>query len=261
VNFLLPILITFLLACALQALLWRHAVRTRNAGWVDLGWTLGMALGAVVLLFDHARPRTLLVVSVVLLWALRLATHIYRDRLQGGKPEDGRYTALRAHWGANADRRFFFFFQSQAFLSALFLLPPLVTSLRPGAFPDLLDFWGVFIALGAIAGERLADAQLARFRAAPENKGKVCRKGLWRYTRHPNYFFEFVHWTAYTVWAWGAPAYPLTLLGALIMYIFLRYLTGIPHTERQSLKSRGEAYRLYQQTTSPFFPWIPRKQS
>ncbi|MCC5843890.1 MAG: DUF1295 domain-containing protein [Verrucomicrobia bacterium] len=254
--------ITLLPAVIVQFLLWRHAMKTANAGWVDLGWTLGMAIGAVVLLAVLPfGPRSAAVFGVVLFWSLRLASHIYFDRLKGDKPEDGRYTALREHWGEKAKVNFFFFFEGQAFLSALFLFPATVVAGRGGAFPDWRDVLGILIAFGAVAGESLADRQLAAFRRNPANKGRVCRNGLWRYTRHPNYFFEWLHWTAYSVWAIGAGGYWLTWIGPVLMYIFLRYVTGVPHTERQSLKSRGDAYRLYQQTTNVFFPWIPRNPS
>lgn len=249
-------------AAVLQGVLWRHAVRTRNAGWVDLGWTLGMAMGAGVLLGVLPQSgRMFMVLGVVLFWSLRLAGHIYFDRLKGNREEDGRYAALRAHWGEGADGKFFFFFEGQALLSALFLLPAAVVAQRGGAFPDVRDLLGVVIALGAVAGESLADRQLARFRKNPENRGKVCQTGLWRFSRHPNYFFEWLHWMAYPLWAIGAPAAWVTWVGPVLMYVFLRWVTGVPHTERQSLKSRGDAYRRYQETTSVFFPWIPRKPS
>ena len=260
-----PILISLLAAIFLQVALWRHAVRIQNAAWVDLGWTLGMAMGGIISLgfavLQQSGPRAYLVFTIVVLWALRLAGHIYFDRLRGGKPEDGRYVALRTHWGKQADRNFFFYFQAQAWLVPLFLLPPLVVAGSSVPFPSWQDVLGVTLALGAIAGERLADRQLARFRENPDNKVKVCQSGLWRYSRHPNYFCEWLHWSAYAVWGLGAPAYGLTWVGVVLMYLFLRFFTGIPHTERQSLKSRGQAYRTYQQTTNAFFPWTPRKPS
>ena len=125
----------------------------------------------------------------------------------------------------------------------------------PVAITDIL---ALLIALGSLFGESIADHQLAEFRQKPANSGKVCDSGLWRYSRHPNYFFEWLHWWAYVAFALGGPKAWVSLLGPLLMYIFLRYITGIPHAERSSLRSRGEAYRNYQQTTSPFFPWIPR---
>ena len=262
VNVLLSIFVAYLLAAGLQFLLWRHAVKSANAGWVDLGWTLGMAFGMMsAQAFLPFSPRGVFVGGVVLFWSLRLAAHIYVDRLRGEKPEDGRYVNLRGHWGEQADRKFFFFFQGQALLVPIFMLPPIAVILRPGAFPDVFDLLGLLIAFGAIAGESLADRQLARFRQNPENKGKVCQSGLWRYSRHPNYFCEWLHWTSYVVWSMGSPLAPLAWIGMILMYLFLRYLTGIPHTERQSLQSRGEAYRTYQQTTNVFFPWIPQKPS
>lgn len=262
----MPLHLTFILtlvpALALQVLLWRHAMRIRNAGWVDLGWTLGMAFGAMILLAVlPSATRTLAVLGLVLFWSIRLALHIYADRLRGNRPEDGRYTALRAHWGGRAETRFFVFFTGQGFLSALFLIPATIVAHREGSFPDVWDGLALLIAMSAVAGESFADRQLARFRANPENKGKVCREGFWRFSRHPNYFFEWLHWMAYPVWAFGADRQVLAWIGPVLMYIFLRYLTGVPHTERQALKSRGEAYRRYQQTTNVFFPWIPRKPS
>jgi len=255
-----PFMLILALAVLLQLGLWLRATRTHNAGWVDAGWSGGMAMAAPVLLFFSERdPRDLLVFALMAFWACRLCLHLLRDRLLGGKPEDARYQDLRRHWGEKANAKFFLFFQGQALLVPLFALPAWAVMSSPHPFPSVFDLLGLLIGLGAIAGEAVADAQLARFRADPANKGRVCQNGLWRFSRHPNYFFEWLHWCAYVVWAIGAAAWPLTLLGPLLMYLFLRYLTGIPHTERRSLASRGDAYRAYQSTTNMFWPWIPRK--
>ena len=109
----------------------------------------------------------------------------------------------------------------------------------------------------AIGGEWLADRQLARFRTDPSSKGRVCRDGLWRYSRHPNYFFEWTHWLAYVLIGWGSPYWWVTLAGLVAMYLFLNFVTGVPFTEQQALRSRGDAYRDYQRTTSRFFPLPP----
>jgi steroid 5-alpha reductase family enzyme len=100
---------------------------------------------------------------------------------------------------------------------------------------------------------------LARFRAKPWNKDRVCREGLWYYSRHPNYFFEWLHWCAYVVMAVGAPGWPLTLIGPVGMGWALLNVSGIPLAERQALKTRGEDYRDYQQTTNAFLPWRPKR--
>jgi steroid 5-alpha reductase family enzyme len=113
--------------------------------------------------------------------------------------------------------------------------------------------------LAAITGEALADAQLAAFKRDAANRGRVCEAGLWRYSRHPNYFFEWLIWVAYFVFAVGSPWGWVALIGpASILYLLLR-VTGIPMTEEQSLRSRGDAYRRYQRTTSAFIPWLPKK--
>jgi steroid 5-alpha reductase family enzyme len=111
----------------------------------------------------------------------------------------------------------------------------------------------------AVGGETLADRQLAAWRAAPANDGRTCRSGLWRYSRHPNYFFEWLHWWTYIPLAWGSPWWWLTLLGQALMLFTLFKVTGIPHTERQALASRGEDYRAYQRSTSVFIPWFPKE--
>ena len=105
----------------------------------------------------------------------------------------------------------------------------------------------------------LTDRQLAQFRAIPDHRGKTCRVGWWRYSRHPNYFFEWLHWWSYVVLAAGSPFWWATLAAPATMLYLLFRVTGIPPTEAQALASRGEDYRSYQRTTSMFFPWRPRK--
>ena len=123
--------------------------------------------------------------------------------------------------------------------------------------------WHDYVGLGvwcvAVCGEGLADWQLARFRRRPDSKGRTCREGLWRYSRHPNYFFEWIHWFAYVFLALGSPYVWVALCGPVVMLLFLFKLTGIPYTEKRALASRGEDYRRYQQTTSAFFPWPPKE--
>jgi steroid 5-alpha reductase family enzyme len=111
-----------------------------------------------------------------------------------------------------------------------------------------------------VAGEALADRQLAAHRRDPANKGKTCRSGLWRYSRHPNYFFEFLHWFAYVFLAVGMGIgwIAASLIGPAVMLVFLYRVTGIPYTEAQALRSRGEDYAEYQRTTSPFLPLPPK---
>lgn len=247
-----------LLASGLMLVLWRYEVRHNDAGVVDVGWSLGLGLSVTLLALLGEMPATqrAAVALVAAPWAYRLAMYLLIDRVRG-KAEDGRYQALRAKWGANAHRNFFWFFQFQAGLVWLFALPFLNAMHAGGGLVFLVV--GVLWGWGAILGESIADAQLRRWRTQPENRGKTCRAGLWRYSRHPNYFFEWLHWWAY-VWMclptlWALPA----LLGPAIMLLFLFRVTGIPYTEAQALRSRGEDYRAYQRETSAFIPWFVKR--
>ncbi|PXA05240.1 hypothetical protein DDZ13_04575 [Coraliomargarita sinensis] len=236
------------------------ALKIRLFAVVDTIWATGMGVGALIyyLMSAPGNVRGAAALAIMLFWSGRLSLHLLRDRILRGK-EDPRYAALAKHWGERANFRFLFVFLGQIPLVALFLVP---FSLAVGhTQPDwrVLDSLGILIAVTALAGELVADRQLARFRADEGNTGKVCRQGLWRYTRHPNYFFEWLHWFAYVAFAWGPPQAWLSFVGPVMMYLFLRYITGVPFAERSSLKSRGEAYRDYQKSTNTFFPWRPQR--
>jgi steroid 5-alpha reductase family enzyme len=197
--------------------------------------------------------------AVASAWSLRLASYILTNRVLGG-PEDGRYQTLRSKWGERAQSRFFLFFQAQGLVDMVFSIPFLVAMSNPRTGLGIWGVAGVLIWLVAVMGEALADRQLAVFRADPINLGKVCRVGLWRASRHPNYFFEWLHWWSYVLLAIGSPWWALTLVGPALILFFLFKVTGIPATEAQALASRGEDYRDYQRTTSVFVPWPPRRQ-
>jgi steroid 5-alpha reductase family enzyme len=250
-----PLLLLAAAGIGVMTTLWAIQLRTRDAATADVGWAALIAGGAVALalLQDGDPTRRALVAGLAAVWALRLAVYLLRDRVLAGRGEDGRYRALREYWGERAPRNFLWVYLGQAAIATLFLVP-LAAAMRGGP----LDLWaaaGVAVWAVAVVGETIADRQLARFRANPANRGAVCDAGLWRYSRHPNYFFEWVHWWAYVLIGHAAP---LTLLGPAAMLVFLFRITGIPFTERQAVKSRGDAYRAYQRTTSVFVPWPPR---
>ncbi|MDX1973969.1 MAG: DUF1295 domain-containing protein [Candidatus Sumerlaeia bacterium] len=238
-----------------------HAEKTKNAGIVDVGWSFLMGLLALIYAYISVAPGVMdwVIGGLAAFWAFRLAFHIWvRGR---GKEEDGRYQAMRRASGKNATLVFFVFFLFQAFLAVLFAMPFHFAILNERAGIEGIRFWdvlGIAIWVIAVLGELIADGQLERFRKNPANKGKTCRAGLWRYSRHPNYFFEWLHWFAYVAFAVGSPYWALTFMGPILMYVFLVYVSGIPWTEQQSLRSRGDDYRRYQQETSAFFPWFPK---
>lgn len=248
------------LAVAAQGLAWWRQQRLRNAGVVDVVWSLGVAGAAVFSALTGGGgfvPRLLLGVLGAA-WGLRLAWHLWRRTR--GESEDGRYAELRLRWG-NAPLKWFGLFQFQALLIVLFALPFLAVAASPADGFHFAHWVAIFVWGLGVTGESVADTQLQRFRARGENNGKTCRQGLWRYSRHPNYFFEWLHWFTYVLLAWGSPLWWLACTGPLVMFIFLRWLSGIPWTEAQSLRSRGADYAHYQRTTPMLFPWFPKEKS
>lgn len=249
-------------AVVMVALWWVH-VRTRDAGIVDVGWAYNLAILALmyaVLLDTGLGSRRWLVAALVALWSIRLGTYLLVDRVHGAE-EDGRYRALRQRWGDRFETYMFPFFQAQAFLDVALSVAFLVVMLHPAPSLRILDAIGVAIVLMSILGESIADRQLARWRSEPSNRGRTCRRGLWKYSRHPNYFFECAHWLAYPVMAWGSPWWWASWTGVAVMYVFVRYITGIPPTEKQALRSRGDDYRRYQREVNALIPWFPRGET
>ncbi len=245
------------LAAVLMGAGWLWQVKRRNAGIVDVLWTAGIGGGALLyaaLLDGAPLPRTLLAVLAGL-WSLRLAVHLARRVLR--EPEDGRYRQLRARWHGNQGK-LLLMFQFQALLIVLFSMPFLAVARNPARSATLWTAAAVAVWIASVAGESLADRQLARFRADPANRGRTCRSGLWRYSRHPNYFFEWLHWFTYGALAVGGRQLWLSFAGPAVMYLFLRWISGIPFTEAQALRTRGEDYRSYQRSTPLLFPWLPR---
>lgn len=240
--------------------LWLWQITSKRADWVDAAWAVLIGLQAIAfaIVGDGALEKRVLAALLAATWSSRLAAHLIQ-RLSGHSGEDGRYQAMREHFGERANLFFFFFFLVQALVAWLFALPAWVVANDPSAAADFWLFLGVALWFASLAGESMADRQLAAFKADPASKGRVCQVGLWRYSRHPNYFFEWLHWFSYPLVAVGAPHQWLAWLGPVVMLLFLYRVSGIPYTEKQSLKSRGDAYREYQRTTSPFIPWPPKK--
>lgn len=250
------LILGFVLAAIGMTLLWAWQLKSKRADWVDAAWAGSIGLLAVffALLGDGAVEKRVLAVLVAGTWSFRLTFHMV-TRLLSHEEEDGRYQALRAHWGERVNLRMWLFFMAQATVAFLFALPAWVVAQDASATLDVWVVLGVVMWLASLAGESVADQQLARFRADPANQGKVCEVGLWNYSRHPNYFFEWLHWFSYPLIAMGASHAWVAWLGPVVMLIFLYRITGIPYTEKQAIKSRGDRYLRYQQTTSPFIPW------
>lgn len=258
----LPPQVLFLAAAAscvlLMTLLWLAQSRTRNATAADAGWA-GCILVCALLYstLGAADPaRRLCLVAMASLWAGRLIRLVVA-RCKG--PEDARYARLRTAWGPAAGRMFFGLYLLQAAVAAAVSVPYLVSALDPSEGLRPMETAALALWCAAFAGEVLADAQLRAYKASDAGKGKVCDVGLWRYSRHPNYFCEWLMWVALALFAHQAPHGHLAWGAPVIMLVFLTKVSGIPPAEEQSLRSKGDAYRRYQAVTSPFIPWPPRK--
>jgi len=249
------------LCAVLQFFLWRLQKQRGEADIVDVGWagSLGALAALYALLLDGDIIGRLCVAVFGVAWSVRLGSYLFRQRFQV-PGEDERYHSLRLAWGENAQRNFFLLFQAQALLAVILSLPFLAICMSREVPSSGALIGAILLFIGSIAGEAWADSDLHAFRSDPNNRGKVCRTGLWSYSRHPNYFFEWLYWWSYVALGLQLPSGWLTLIGPAVMYYFLRYLTGIPATEARALESRGEEYRRYQTTTNAFFPWFPRHE-
>lgn len=250
-------------ACSLVMLLvWVWAYKIRNAGVVDIFWAFNFTIIAAVIYFmaDGYEPRKWMVCVLAGLWSLRLGIYLLIRVGSHLETEEGRYKQLRKEWSPNPDLKFFIFFQAQA-LSNIFLATPFfIIALNKSEYITPVETMGASLWFISIVGEGLSDFQLQRFKKNPSNKGKVCQDGLWNYSRHPNYFFQFIIWVSVfifslsTSYGWISVICPFTI-GYLIFKV-----TGIPMTEEQSLRSKGDAFREYQRTTSVFIPWFKKQK-
>jgi steroid 5-alpha reductase family enzyme len=257
-SIVLALVIGFAAVSLFLTIVWAIQVRTRNAGMVDpvWSWSLGF-LGVLFAILGPAPLETRVVLGALAgFWGLRLGTHLFLRNI--GKPEDGRYKRLRDDWGTNANRNMFWFFQFQALMALLLSAGFVVVAWRADAPGTLWTALAVVVWLVSVVGEGLADWQLEQFKKNSVNKGKVCSQGLWHYSRHPNYFFESLHWLTYVFLAIGSPWVWVALAPPAIMAWLLLKMSGIPITEKHLAQSRP-GYADYIKTTSAFIPWPPKK--
>ena len=244
---------------ALMVVVWMLSVRLRDVSIVDIAWG-GAGAGIACLSFlvaGGSTPRRIVITLMVVLWGVRLALHI--GSRKKGSPEDFRYAAMRAeHGSAFPLRSLFTIFLLQAFLIWVVTLPVQVTQLAAEpAHLGILELVGGLVWLVGFAWESVADLQLARFLSDPANRGKVMDRGLWAFSRHPNYFGEVVLWWGVylvalsTPWAWA------TIVSPILVTYLLMNLSGVPLLE-DGLLDRRAGHREYVEKTNAFFPWAPR---
>jgi len=247
---------------ALFTATWLLSRKLDNFSFVDIAWAYGLAVVSCVYigLLHGYTNRTLLIMTMAMVWSLRLGSYLLARIRRHHPDEDVRYQVLRKKWQGHLASKFFWFFQAQGLLVLLLSIPVLLALRNARPHIAIIEWMGAAVWLIAIVGESIADAQMGAFKKDPANKGKVCDVGLWRYSRHPNYFFESLIWWGFWLFACGSPWGWATVYAPLLILYFLLRVTGIPLTERCAVESKGDAYRRYQRTTSAFVPWFPKSE-
>jgi len=246
--------------CVIMFLVWLWSYKIKNAGVVDIFWSYNFPVITIILLLfaPGFETRKILLASMVIIAGLRLGTHLAVRVLKHLHEEEPRYKQIREDWGAGAEAKMAGFFQMQAISNVLLAIPFFISMMNTKTELSSLEYGGAILWAISVIGEATADQQLANFKKNEANKGKVCDTGLWHYSRHPNYFFEWLMWVSYFVFALGSPyGYIAVISPAIILYLLLK-VTGIPTTEKQSLKTKGEAFKKYQASTSVFVPWFKK---
>ncbi len=247
--------LSFLLVTLVMTLLWGVYWHYQNVGIVDIGWALCFFFtGIAGLIFgDGHLSKRIVLASMIAIWGLRLAWYLFK-RFEPSH-EDPRYTEIKKKFGPEIlDFQVYLFFMFQGLLVILLSVPLLIVFGYSELPWHLYEGLGILIWGLGLFGESVADHQLETFKQNPDNKGKVCQAGLWGISRHPNYFFEWVIWIGFFCFAYPTVGI-FASISPLIILILLTRISGIPLAEKQSIKSKGEAYKEYQKTTSAFFPW------
>ena len=256
--------VNFGLILAVMLILWPIACRRRDVSFIDAAWPMVMVLAAVATWFmgDGNATRKALLVWLCAVWGLRLGWHLYTRWKQNGP--DHRYQFVdkmeQQHRWAWSRAALLLVFLPQAFLAWLVSLPVQLGQMGLDTPVGWLGWTGAALAVIGIAFESIGDALLKAFKADPANRGKVLDTGLWRYTRHPNYFGDFAAW--WGIWlacaaaGWGYAA--ATVIGPLFLSFTLTKWSGVTLLEKGLDKTKGDKYAEYKRRTSAFFPLPPK---
>jgi len=255
------ILVGWFLAFLFMTILWVIGRKIRNYAIVDVGWGLCISLLSTVffILSEGNQIRGGILLGMILLWGIRLSIFLLFTRILKGH-KDKRYATFMEDYGKDADRKFFTnIFQLQAFLALVLASPFLATFQDSRGSIELLEISGLILFFISITGETVCDIQLYHFKKNKANSGKVCQVGFWNYSRHPNYFFEWLIWVSFSLYSVSSPFGYFTILSPILMYIFLNQVSGVKLSEKYSLESKHEIYSNYQKTTSAFFIWFKKE--
>jgi len=258
------ILFCLIACCAIMVGVWYWAKPIQNTGVAEIFWAFNFALIALTLyaVTPGWLPRKSLICTMVLLAGLRLGYHLGVRVMSRLNEDGGWYRQFRKAWypyDPNVNQNFFWLFQGQALCNVVLAIPFFIICANPRQAWSGFEFAGTALWVIAFLGETLADYQLSVFKKDPGHRGKVYSSGLWGYSRHPNYFFEWLQWIAWFLFALGSPYGWLAVISPMVILWLLLKVTGIPNTEEHCVRTKGERYKSYQRDVSVFLPWF-RKQ-
>lgn len=250
---------TSLIMIAFVILIWIWYLRSNNPGVIDVCWSLGIFICAsAFLLIDHPASifllRSKIAWCLLLLWAARLSGFLWFTRISKNH-RDPRYEAISNHWKISRSLGFLLNYILQGFLMMMIALPFLSIAKQSAVNLLITDYLAMILVCIGLVGESIADWQLYQFKRSVQ--GIVCEVGLWNYSRHPNYFFEWVIWLGFSLFGISSHYGFMALISPIVLLVIFVFVTG-PITERQSLKSKGELFLAYQKSTSFIFPWFKR---
>lgn len=254
------ILIGFTISFVIMIASWILANFLNFYSFVDVSWAYGIGLISLAYAFfgsGHFEKR-FLVLIISAIWSLRLGTFILLRLKEKFPVEDKRYGKLKQKWNGKIKEKFLIFFIFQGISQPILCMPFLLASTNPNPI-SWIELTSLMVCLIGIIGESTADFQMRLFKKNPENKNLVCNKGLWMFSRHPNYFFEWVIWCGISILGISSSHGYLSLISPILMFLLLNFVTGVPPSEEQSILSRGDLYREYQKKTNRFFPWFSKK--
>ncbi len=253
IEFILDI---FLICSLFMTFLYIIGILTKNMAIVDFGWSINYSLIVIYLWIKTSNVINNYVIFIffvmVLLWSTRLAFYLLFTRILF-KPEEGRYIKLREKWKSNINLKFFIFFQFQALTNVILSIPIILAIQQVNEF-QINHYIAIILFIIGFIGESISDFHLYIFKKNPANHKKTLKTGLWKYSRHPNYFFELVIWFSYGLYQLNLDYGFIAFSSFLILLFFILKVTGIPATEEQNLYSKGEDYKNYILSTSPLIP-------
>lgn len=236
---------------------WVLSYKTDKYAWIDFFWASSFILVISFVNWWYSNPSLITLSFIMGIWSLRLSGLLFK-RIRN-ENEDPRYKTLKAHWGAKSSKYFLLLYLFEGVLTLFLCIPLYMNALAADTSMNTWNYIGIGMFFFSILGETISDSQLSIFKREHTGQRKVCNVGLWKYSRHPNYFFEIVIWLSYGFYGLSLANPLLNFIPFIIMFVFITRITGIPYAEKQALLSKGSLYKEYQETTNALFPWFPKE--